>query len=123
MKDFLTGQLLVHSDTDHPFALISLDLNKFKQVNDTFGHATGDELLAEVSARLKKCVQSGDLVSRQGGDEFIVLLDNIDGTHSVDIICRKIINEISIPYHIHGIEVSIGVSIGVALSPIQGSNP
>jgi diguanylate cyclase (GGDEF)-like protein len=65
MKDFLTGQLLVHSDTDHPFALISLDLNKFKQVNDTFGHATGDELLAEVSARLKKCVQSGDLVSRQ----------------------------------------------------------
>lgn len=123
MKDFLTGQLLVHSDTDHPFALMSLDLNKFKQVNDTFGHATGDELLAEVSARLKKCVQSGDLVSRQGGDEFIVLLDNIDGTLSVDIICRKIINEISIPYHIHGNEVSIGVSIGIALSPIQGSNP
>ncbi len=123
MKDFLTGQLLVNSDKDHQIALISLDLDKFKQVNDTFGHATGDELLAEVSARLKNCIHTGDLVSRQGGDEFIVLLDNIEGTHSVDIICRTIINEISMPYTIHENEISVGVSLGVALSSLQGNNP
>ncbi|MDV2863701.1 bifunctional diguanylate cyclase/phosphodiesterase [Phytobacter ursingii] len=123
MKDFLTGQLLANAGKDHPVALISLDLDKFKQVNDTFGHATGDALLAEVSARLKKCIQNGDLASRQGGDEFIVLLDNIGGTHAVDVICRKIIDEISMPYKIHGNEISIGVSLGVALSPLQGNNP
>lgn len=123
MKDFLTGQLLANAGKNHPVALISLDLDKFKQVNDTFGHATGDELLAEVSKRLKHCIRSGDLVSRQGGDEFIVLLDNIQGTHSVDIICKKIIEEINTPYNIHDNEISIGVSIGIALSPLQGNNP
>jgi diguanylate cyclase (GGDEF)-like protein len=80
MKDFLTGQLLANAGKDHPVALISLDLDKFKQVNDSFGHATGDALLAEVSARLKKCIQNGDLASRQGGTNLLFCLI-ISGEH------------------------------------------
>lgn len=117
IKEFLEGKLSQDGYDDIPFAMICLDLDKFKPVNDLFGHATGDALLGEVSARLRGCVRSGDFVARQGGDEFMVLLTNISTLSQVDEVCQRIVNELNRPFIINDHEVMIGVSLGVSMAP------
>ncbi|MDX1351678.1 MAG: GGDEF domain-containing protein, partial [Thiomicrorhabdus sp.] len=87
------------------FGLLFLDLDGFKAVNDSFGHQAGDELLRNVSARLISATREGDIVSRLGGDEFVILLADIFDKETVEVVCQRIINEVSRPYWINGNDV------------------
>ena len=105
------------SDTE--FTLLFLDLDGFKNVNDTLGHHAGDELLRNVSARLISSVREGDIVSRLGGDEFVILLAGLSDREVTENICRRIISEVSMSYWIDQKDVKISTSIGVARYPLD----
>jgi diguanylate cyclase (GGDEF)-like protein/PAS domain S-box-containing protein len=104
-------------------SLLYLDLNNFKQVNDSFGHVAGDELLQEVANRLKRCVRELDTVARMGGDEFVVLLENIELPEHAANVAKKIRSAISQPIKIEGRSLCILPSIGIALYPDHGDEP
>ena len=99
-----------------PVALLALDLDRFKQVNDTLGHEAGDELLRQVAQRLAALLSDNDTLARLGGDEFVILQDAIKTVAQSRSLSEKIISRISEPYRLAGTEVQIGVSIGVALA-------
>jgi diguanylate cyclase (GGDEF)-like protein len=99
-----------------PVALLALDLDRFKQVNDTLGHEAGDELLKQVSARLKALLRDTDTLARLGGDEFVVLQDAIKAVGDAEVLSERIIAKVSEPYRLAGTDVRIGVSIGVAVA-------
>jgi len=101
-------------------ALMLLDLNKFKPVNDTHGHAVGDLLLQQVAERLQQAIRSSDTVARIGGDEFIILLPAVDEFHHAALVAEKIQHSIALPFDIHGLEIQISCSIGVACFPEDG---
>ncbi|MEI6512555.1 MAG: PAS domain S-box protein [bacterium] len=101
-------------------AVIFLDLDKFKLVNDTLGHKVGDLLLIEVSNRLQSCLRSEDILARMGGDEFTIILTNCPRKSSVDKLATRMIDMISRPYDIQGHRFMIGVSIGIASYPSDG---
>lgn len=122
IKEFLAGQLAKEDLNRYPFAMICLDLDKFKPVNDIFGHSTGDALLGEVASRLKNCVRRGDFVARQGGDEFMLLLGNTSQQDQIEEVCRRIVQELNRPFAIEGNDVAIGVSMGIALAPRDSSS-
>jgi diguanylate cyclase (GGDEF)-like protein/PAS domain S-box-containing protein len=95
-------------------AVLYLDLDRFKQVNDKFGHAGGDRLLKHVALRLRSCVRQSDTVARLGGDEFVVLLEDLrDREHAVAVV-EKVIDEMRRPLNLEGFEVSATVSVGLA---------
>jgi diguanylate cyclase (GGDEF)-like protein len=104
------------------FAVFCLDLDRFKQVNDTLGHAAGDILLQQVSDRLRSCIRKSDVVARIGGDEFAVLQTGVCHHDDSTTLATRIIETVSKPYNLAGSEVTIGVSIGVALAPSDGSD-
>lgn len=103
-------------------ALLYLDLDDFKDVNDTFGHAAGDRLLTEMTQRLASCLRTTDTLARLGGDEFVVLLDNIETQLDSSQVAEKLLSAISLPYSLEGIELRPRASIGIALGPSQGTN-
>ena len=98
-----------------PLALLFMDLDRFKFVNDTQGHEAGDRLLQEVAGRLRACVRGTDTVGRLGGDEFLVLLREVARPEDAAIVARKIIATIGEPVNIGGVEARVGCSIGIAL--------
>lgn len=102
------------------FALLFLDLDRFKAVNDSMGHAAGDALLVEVTKRLIECVREEDTIARLGGDEFVVLLDGPTQERQVRAVADKIRNTLRAPYRLGTQWVSITVSIGISLYPIDG---
>jgi diguanylate cyclase (GGDEF)-like protein/PAS domain S-box-containing protein len=99
-----------------------LDLDDFKVVNDTFGHPTGDRLLQEVASRLRETVRDVDLVARLGGDEFSVIQIEVDGPEGAAALAQRMIEVLSAPYRIDGHDLSIGVSIGIAVAPDDGAD-
>jgi diguanylate cyclase (GGDEF)-like protein len=103
-------------------AVLCLDLDRFKTVNDTLGHPAGDDLLRQVAARLRSCTGSSDIVARLGGDEFAVIQS---GTQPVDanILATAIIDKLSEPYEIEGHQVVAGASVGIAIAPNDGTQP
>ncbi len=103
-------------------ALLCLDLDDFKSVNDTLGHATGDGILIAVSERLRGCIRDVDIAARLGGDEFAIILKTKD-IEEVVAMARRIVERISRPYHFDGRLVEIGVSIGVTFAPRDGVTP
>ena len=107
---------------DEKLALLFLDLDRFKLINDTLGHDTGDQLLKAASGRIAGCVRNRDLVARLGGDEFTVLLDRIHSTDEVARIADKICKVLSEPFSFSGREMYISVSIGIVLSPDNGTD-
>jgi diguanylate cyclase (GGDEF)-like protein/PAS domain S-box-containing protein len=105
----------------HPFSVMLIDLDRFKAVNDTFGHAAGDKLLVEVAKRMQTSIRKGDVVARLGGDEFAVLYRVAPNQHNDSIaIASRLVEKISAPYDIDGRQVIIGASIGVAIAPDHG---
>ncbi|OGT16934.1 MAG: hypothetical protein A2342_06815 [Gallionellales bacterium RIFOXYB12_FULL_54_9] len=99
------------------FALVFLDLDGFKDVNDTHGHGAGDRLLCAVAERLKSCVRGGDTVARLGGDEFTILLLNIGGIADVETAVNKGLLCLAEPYDLGGYSVTVTASIGISLYP------
>jgi diguanylate cyclase (GGDEF)-like protein/PAS domain S-box-containing protein len=98
-------------------ALLYVDLDRFKPINDSLGHAVGDQLLQTVARRLTGCVRSSDTVSRQGGDEFVVLLPDIVDIEDAVCCAQKILRAVEAPYRIGGHELRLSASIGVAIYP------
>lgn len=122
--DALTGlpnRLAVHAFLAEPqpssgaAAVLYIDLDDFKQVNDVYGHRAGDTVLLEFSARLRSCVRDSDLVARLGGDEYVALLREVDETHAAHI-AERIVLAASAPFLIDGHVITIGASVGVALT-------
>lgn len=103
-------------------AVMFLDLDKFKPVNDTLGHEVGDLLLKQVAKRLQGCVRASDTVARIGGDEFIVLLNTIDQRQDAAIVAEKMLHALCQPFEVAGHSVEISCSIGVSVYPEQGED-
>jgi len=103
-------------------ALLFLDLDKFKPINDSLGHEAGDKVLKAVSARLASCLREGDTLARIGGDEFVVLLLNVTGEEEVGSVAQKIIGITSEPIAMKGRDVQVGCSIGIAIFPEDGAD-
>lgn len=102
---------------DRPFSLVYIDIDRFKQANDTLGHEAGDAILQEVSRRLQRCMRETDVVSRLGGDEFAVILTNPDAG-APDAVARRIVETLSAPYPVHGGMVdTISASVGISRYP------
>ncbi|WP_371196070.1 EAL domain-containing protein [Glaciecola sp. SC05] len=97
----------------HNYALLFIDLDRFKNINDTIGHHAGDEFLIEVAKRIDKCKRSHDLLARLGGDEFVVLVDSYINMRDVEIVAQRIVDSISQPFIIENKEVFSGASIGI----------
>lgn len=98
------------------FAVLFLDLDGFKEINDRFGHGMGDDLLIAIARRLESCLRSGDTVARFGGDEFAVLLEDIKDVGDAINIAKRIQETLGLPLHLNGIEIFTTASIGIALS-------
>ncbi len=100
-------------------AVFGLDLDRFKDVNDTLGHATGDALLQEVAARLKESVRDSDMVGRLGGDEFTIVAEDIETPEDAMRVARRICTALGEPYKVNGHEVTTSTSIGIAIGPLD----
>jgi len=98
------------------FALLFIDLDRFKLINDTLGHLEGDRFLMETSARLKRCIRDNDTLGRIGGDEFVILLDGINGTDDAEEVAERVLTELSSPYKLANQHFISGASIGIAFS-------
>jgi diguanylate cyclase (GGDEF)-like protein len=105
------------------FSVLCLDLDHFKQVNDTLGHPIGDRLLQAVATRLTACVEESDLVARIGGDEFAIVQRAVERPEKSSRLASRIVDAISTPFDIEGKHVVIGTSIGIAIAPADGRDP
>jgi diguanylate cyclase (GGDEF)-like protein len=103
-------------------SVLFVDLDRFKIINDTLGHAAGDFLLKEITARLKTCVRPGDVVARLGGDEFVALVRDVDDPRTAAVIARSILNEVARPLVIHGHDCQITASVGISTYPTDAED-
>lgn len=117
LQAFLDGKLKALPTLTHPLVMLSLDLDRFKPVNDLLGHAAGDRVLNEVSSRLSDCVRHGDLVARVGGDEFVLILIDAGAQDEVEALCRRLIESVERVIRVDEQDVFISASIGIALAP------
>lgn len=104
-------------------ALLFIDLDRFKNINDTLGHHVGDQLLVEAARRIVSCVRETDIVSRLGGDEFTVILTNVTDVNHIENVAHAIVQSLAQPYLLGGEELSISASIGIAVYPTDAPNP
>lgn len=100
---------------DQQVALLFLDLDRFKHVNDTLGHSAGDQLLQQVAARLVACLRASDTACRYGGDEFVLLLPELSGKEGAVVVADNVCAVLAAPYVIDGVEIAITASIGIAM--------
>lgn len=121
MEDHLNYTISLARRNNGHFALMFLDLDHFKDINDTLGHKIGDELLIKLSHRLKSVLREEDTLSRQGGDEFILLLPGSDA-HAASIISQKLLEAVSKPFTVGHYKLSVTISIGIALYPNDGTS-
>jgi len=131
--DFLTGldnrphfrarleQALVSAETMRRVGLLYVDLDRFKEINDTLGHCFGDALLKGVADRLRCCTGDSDVTARMGGDEFVIVRSNLRSAEDAQALAEDIIAAISAPFKIDGYQVEVGASIGIAIAPRDGT--
>jgi diguanylate cyclase (GGDEF)-like protein/PAS domain S-box-containing protein len=101
-------------------AVMFLDVDRFKQINDSWGHEVGDVILAEIAKRIKQCLGSNDVVARLGGDEFTILLPHISGRHEVDQVAQRIRDRLEEPLEVNGRQHNLSCSMGIAVFPSDG---
>ena len=120
--DRLAQELIKSNRTSLPIALLLIDLDEFKEVNDTLGHDVGDQLLQEAGQRITSCIRESDTVSRLGGDEFMIILPEIHDKNKVDDIAEMIINKLAEEYHLGNEIIHASGSIGITLYPSDASD-
>ncbi|MDQ1627790.1 MAG: hypothetical protein QOI54_1534 [Actinomycetota bacterium] len=108
------GHAMARSRGAGSYGVLFIDLDDFKTVNDSLGHAAGDQLLREMTTRLRSCLRDGDTAARLGGDEFAVLLEDLDGEDHCVVIAQRLVERLAEPFHVGGTEVTTGASIGIA---------
>ena len=109
--------------TKQPLALLALDLNRFKEINDTMGHQAGDSLLQQVAQRLRSMIRESDTIARVGGDEFMIILPDVTSRQVANAIADKLSHAVSAtPFEVSGREVYVGISIGTVFYPEDGTN-
>jgi diguanylate cyclase (GGDEF)-like protein len=114
---------LSHVDRGAKLAVLCMDLDHFKSVNDTLGHPIGDALLQQVADRLRACVRPADIVARLGGDEFAIVQGSVDQPVGATSLAARLIKDLSEPFDLRGHQVVIGASVGIAIAPGDGSDP
>jgi diguanylate cyclase (GGDEF)-like protein/PAS domain S-box-containing protein len=120
LQDRLARSIARAERSGKKVAVLFIDLDNFKNINDTLGHDVGDELLRQVSRRLTECVRLEDTIARQGGDEFIVLLDQLDDGRNASVVAQKILNSLRHPLSLGGTEQHVSGSVGIAVYPEDG---
>lgn len=123
LQDRLRQSLAQAKRNDNRIAVLFIDLDFFKEVNDTWGHAVGDALLVEAAQRMRKCVRETDTVARIGGDEFVISLSDVSANHFAEKVASKILGALERPFILQGVAVYISGSIGLAISPEHGTDP
>jgi len=123
LEDLLAQSMSFASRTQKRVAIFMLDLDRFKYVNDSFGHQVGDRLLEAVSVRLRNSLRDSDIVARLSGDEFIIGLPAVERHEDIEHMAQKVLSALSKPFQIEGHELQIGASIGVCEYPAHGENP
>ncbi len=119
-REIMKAELARSKRSKTIFAVMFIDLDGFKQINDTLGHDIGDSLLQEVAKRLTSCLRDCDMIARVGGDEFLVLQTDVRNSAAVASVAQKLVNNIAKPYEIRGHVIQIGASIGISLYPEHG---
>lgn len=114
--------LLNHKYDHNKFALMYIDLDNFKYVNDTFGHHLGDLLLARIGERMRKSLRQSDFVARLGGDEFVIIMSDFTDNSIINDVAGKILATLQAPFALEGREVFIGASIGISICPTNGND-
>lgn len=122
LMNFLDQAISLVGRRDLNVAVLFVDLDRFKLINDTLGHVAGDELLKEVAERLKKCVRLSDTVARLGGDEFLILLPDIEKMEDIIIICKRIYAIFDTPVKLGEHEIGVMLSIGISVCPEDGED-
>ena len=120
LEDRLNQAIKVARRKNRQLGLLFIDLDRFKEVNDTLGHKIGDALLVEVAAKIMACIRSGDTLARVGGDEFVVLCEDVDRPEDYSLVAQKIIETLSCPMIIQSHTVHVGASLGIAIFPDDG---
>ena len=123
LVDRITQSIKISSRDNQQMAILFLDLDRFKNINDSLGHTIGDKLLQEVASRLHATLRSHDTVSRNGGDEFVVVLERLKNSSEAIYVAKKIIASLTDTFEIHSHKIHIGASIGVSLYPSDGDTP
>ncbi len=119
----ITAKINDARSQDAKFAVLSLDIDHFKMINDNLGHHIGDLLLKSVATRIKKCLGMDDFIARIGSDEFSIILGEIDHPEAAEKVAQKIINGLMTPHNLANEEVHMTCSIGIACYPVDGENP
>nr|HEV7954006.1 EAL domain-containing protein [Candidatus Acidoferrales bacterium] len=122
LNDRLQQAITMAKRHGYRIAVLFMDLDRFKHINDSLGHVIGDQLLQAVAARLERCVRESDTVGRQGGDEFVVVLSELEAAENAGISAAKLLAALTLPYHIGQHDISVPVSIGVSIYPDDGDN-
>jgi len=123
LEDRLSQAISLASRSQTQVTVLMLDLNRFKNVNDSFGHYVGDRLLEEVSVRLKACLRDSDTVARVGSDEFVIAVQTIASSQDVERVTQRVLEVISEPFEIEEHQIQISGSIGISQFPDHGENP
>ncbi|CAK0747733.1 diguanylate cyclase [Azospirillaceae bacterium] len=122
MQDRLSQSIVFAHRQSLSTALLYIDLDRFKNVNDVFGHAVGDILLRAAAERLSQCVHEGDTVARIGGDEFAVILPGVNSGRAAEKVAQRILDAFTLPFQINSQDIFVTASIGISLSPTDGDN-
>jgi diguanylate cyclase (GGDEF)-like protein/PAS domain S-box-containing protein len=122
LNDRLTEAVALAHRRHKPLAVLFLDVDGFKAVNDSFGHAAGDTILQAIAAQLRACLRQPDTVSRYGGDEFVIVLSEIEQAKDALLVAKKLVKAVSVPHRVDRRDVTISASVGIALYPEHGDD-
>jgi diguanylate cyclase (GGDEF)-like protein len=122
LRDRLAQGLSAATRSENEIALLLIDLDRFKEINDSLGHSYGDKLLCQVGPRLRSVLRDGDTVARLGGDEFAVLLPSVDGVAEAQAVAERLRQALHRPFDVDGVALDVEASIGIVLSPWHGTD-